>query len=409
MVALATQWSAAKPVLESVLVEAKKEPKGKDLWALAVCAWAEAFNLPVPDAGTIEELRNRQAAVRQRWRDQLLAELRTGVKGVERWNQRGIFLTEMLADFTGADLCQADLTGVHFYEVDLSGARFDAAHLARSRFSDCRLRSASFRRSKLEESGWEDSKLESANLAQADLRRSSFRSCSFRGVDFRGARLEGARFEYGSLVGADLSTAHLTDAQFPRTEHDETTIWPAGYVPAREMRWVGKGPNPAIYHAARPLVPLDFETFMTRLAANTKPERLAKALAMLKADRFQLYAEVSEEALIGVVKSQTDPELIYSSRLASDGSFACCSQKLNPCGGMKDALCKHMLVLIVGLAKAGHMDRARADRWAEASRTKHPALDREVMSETLIRYKGAEAGEIDWRPTETIPEDYYAL
>jgi hypothetical protein len=30
------------------------------------------------------------------------------------------------------------------------------------------------------------------------------------------------------------------------------------------------------------------------------------------------------------------------------------------------------------------------------------------MSTTFLRYKGAEAGEIDWRPTETMPEDYYA-
>ena len=31
------------------------------------------------------------------------------------------------------------------------------------------------------------------------------------------------------------------------------------------------------------------------------------------------------------------------------------------------------------------------------------------MSAIFLRYKGAEAGEIDWRPTETIPEDYYSL
>jgi hypothetical protein len=31
------------------------------------------------------------------------------------------------------------------------------------------------------------------------------------------------------------------------------------------------------------------------------------------------------------------------------------------------------------------------------------------MTPTLLRYKGAEAGEIDRRPTETIPEDFYAM
>ena len=33
----------------------------------------------------------------------------------------------------------------------------------------------------------------------------------------------------------------------------------------------------------------------------------------------------------------------------------------------------------------------------------------ELAAATFVRYKGAQAGEIDWRPTETIPEDYYAL
>jgi hypothetical protein len=45
--------------------------------------------------------------------------------------------------------------------------------------------------------------------------------------------------------------------------------------------------------------------------------------------------------------------------------------------------------------------RGRKHTWNEAVR--------EQVSDTLLRYKGAEAGEIDWRPTETIPEDFYAM
>ncbi len=409
MAALANHWHAAAPVLESVRIEAKNEPKRKDLWALAVRAWAEAFRLPVPDATALEELRSRRQAAFRRWRDQLLAELRTGANGVERWNRRGIFLHEMLSDFTEADLREADLTGVCFYEVDLSSGRFDGARLLRGRFKSCPVRSAGFRGAVLAEARCEGTSFDGADFRQADLRGASFSSCSFRGVDFHGARLQGAGFGYGSLVGADLSAADLTDARFKGTEHDETTRWPADYVPALAMQWLGKGPNPAVYHPTRPVTELDFKTFLVRLAANVQPERLAKALAMLKADRFQLFAEVSEDAVIGVVKSQTDPDLVYSCRLASDGRFACCTQKLQPCGGLKDALCKHLLVLIVGLAKADRLNRGPADRWVEASRTRHPELDRDAMSETFIRFKGAEAGEIDWRPTETIPEDFYAL
>jgi len=44
-----------------------------------------------------------------------------------------------------------------------------------------------------------------------------------------------------------------------------------------------------------------------------------------------------------------------------------------------------------------------------SSRLKKSVLDKDLMSATFLRYKGAEAGEADWRPTETIPEDYDTL
>ena len=54
-------------------------------------------------------------------------------------------------------------------------------------------------------------------------------------------------------------------------------------------------------------------------------------------------------------------------------------------------------------------DPATVDAWVDASKAKSPALDKDLMSETFLRFKGAEAGEFDWRPTETIPEDFYAM
>jgi hypothetical protein len=76
---------------------------------------------------------------------------------------------------------------------------------------------------------------------------------------------------------------------------------------------------------------------------------------------------------------------------------------------LRGALCKHILVLIVGLTKAGQLDPATVNAWVDASKIQSPALDKDLMSETFLRFKGAEAGEIDWRPTETIPEDFYAM
>lgn len=160
---------------------------------------------------------------------------------------------------------------------------------------------------------------------------------------------------------------------------------------------------------ARTKKPIDLPGFLKKLESSTDASRMQKVTKMLKADRFQLFADVTDEHVVGIVKSQTDPELFYSSRLAGDGTFACCTQNLNVCGGLRGALCKHILVLIIGLAQAGRIDVGTIHDWATRSRRHKPELDKELMGETFIRYRGAQAGEVDWRPTETIPEDYYAL
>ena len=72
--------------------------------------------------------------------------------------------------------------------------------------------------------------------------------------------------------------------------------------------------------------------------------------------KVQLFADVKDDALVGIVKSQSNRDLVYSCRLDQDGSFACCTQNLRPCGGLRGALCKHLLVLIVGLTRAGQLD-----------------------------------------------------
>jgi hypothetical protein len=136
---------------------------------------------------------------------------------------------------------------------------------------------------------------------------------------------------------------------------------------------------------------------------------MTKVTKMLRADRFQLFSSVTDEHVTGVVKSQTDGDLLYACRLDTDGGFFCCTQNLNHCGGLRGALCKHVLVLIIGLAQSGELAPDKAHAWAASSRKHKPLLDKDAATETFVRYKGAEAGEVDWRPTETIPEDYYAL
>lgn len=153
----------------------------------------------------------------------------------------------------------------------------------------------------------------------------------------------------------------------------------------------------------------DFDSFMAQLKKDIDKSRLDKALKMLKAARFQLFAVVTNQDLVGVVKSQTDPDLVYACRLTSDGDFSSCTQNLFACGGLRGALCQHLLVLLIGLANAKEINPTDGYEWAMSSTGRKPKLDGDKMGETFLKYKGAEAGEIDWRPTETTPEDYYAF
>lgn len=153
----------------------------------------------------------------------------------------------------------------------------------------------------------------------------------------------------------------------------------------------------------------DVATFHKALEVRVDLVKLKKASSMLKASKFQLFSDVTGEFLSGVVKSQTDADLVYACRLAKDGKYACCTQNLNICGGLRGSVCKHLLVLIIGLVQAGQLDPAVVDGWIAHTHEAKPELDKEVMGEIFIKYKGAEAGEVDWRPVETLPEDYYAV
>lgn len=154
---------------------------------------------------------------------------------------------------------------------------------------------------------------------------------------------------------------------------------------------------------------IDLPGLIKKLTANTDASRMQKVTKMLRADRFQLFAEVTGDHVTGVVKSQTDGELVYACRLNKYGEYFCCTQNLKHCGGLRGSLCKHLLVLIIGLTQSGELDPALADAWSSKSKKNPPSLKADAATATFVRYKGAQAGEVDWRPTETIPEDYYAL
>jgi hypothetical protein len=340
-------------------------------------------------------------------REQQLGELRGGAEGVGRWNSRPDEERAAAGPYRAADLSGADLPGVNLGGLDFQGARFDGAKMTEAWLLESDLRGASFKKADLAQAWCVGAKFQGTDFEGASLARCNLRTCDFHDARLAGVDLHGASLDGANLCGADLTAADLTGASFRAAKYNEKTRWPRGTEEPQGAEWVGSGSPP-----------LDFDLFLKRLERYVDPKRLARAVEMLKAERFQLYTRAENDSLVGVVRSQTDPGLVYSCRIAADGSFGCCTQNLVLCLGFprsvgrvtaQGMLCKHLLVLIVGLARKDEIDRGKVDAWLRACRDKRPTLDVDAMSETLLRYKGAQAGEIDWRPTETIPEDYYAL
>jgi hypothetical protein len=183
----------------------------------------------------------------------------------------------------------------------------------------------------------------------------------------------------------------------------------AAAAPAAPAAAPAAPPAPAPAAAATGGKKVSLSSLFTELHKVTGDGRMDKVKTMLRADRFQLFSEVNDQRVTGVVKSQTDHSLFYACSVDASGRYMCCTQNLNRCGGLRGGPCKHLLVLLVGLAQGAAIDPAVALQWTRATRGKKDELDKTSMSATFIRYKGAEAGEVDWRPTETIPEDYYAF
>jgi len=154
---------------------------------------------------------------------------------------------------------------------------------------------------------------------------------------------------------------------------------------------------------------MNFATFISRLHGTVDQGKLGRALKMLKQEAFKLYVRKDDEHVVGVVRSQTNTSKVYASWLTPEGKYGCCTPDLDECMGLQGNICKHLLVLMVGLTGAGEMEARQAYDWLKAAQGKRPRANGALIADTFIQYKGAEVGEIDWRPTETIPEDYYAF
>jgi hypothetical protein len=336
---------------------------------------------------------------RMKTKAKMFADLRK--KGAGAWND----LTRderACIDLTGLDIQGAKLPGLDLAgRKDLANANFANADLTEADFLIAILTSANFAGANLTEAVLDEAKCEKAIFRDAVLIKTDFGKAKLNGADFTNANLSKAILYKADLRGADFTGAKLAGANLGMARHDGTTTWPARYSPPGGR--IGGAPKPV------KLGSLNFPAFFESLKNKVDPGRLANAKSMLKAEKFELFAEVTDAALTGIVKSQSSKDRVYACRVASDGKFGCGTQNLRPCGGLAGKVCKHILVLVLGLAKANKIDSALAAAWLDASRANAPEFDKEQMSDTFLKYKGAEAGEVDWRPTETLPEDFYAL
>jgi uncharacterized protein YjbI with pentapeptide repeats len=361
---LRVAWPDAAPQLDSVQVTIR--PNKKTIQAQAIQALCEVFGLPIPDADAVATTRKDARASQ---RESLVAELRQE-GAAEAWNERPYVERQSLAHFEGVDLSGAKLPGINLAGFSAKEANFSNADL------------------------------HGANLYRGDWTRAKLQNANLEGADLRSA----------NLSGADLTGANLKNLQVADTHYDQDTKFPAGYAVAEGWKYTGSGPPPAVLTASAPAKEtLDFATFFGKLPTVADSGRIKNAISMLKGEKFSLFAETSDDKVIGVVRSQSSDDRVYACRLTSAGQFECGTQNLRPCGGLQGKVCKHLLVLILGLTKAGKLDNGSAFQWMQLSQRQGPTFDKEVMTATFLRYKGVETGQVDWRPTETVPEDYYAL
>ncbi len=406
---LAARWPGATLRLDTITAKGSRSPRGRQLLDLATAAWAEAFGMESASADDLQRQKAKQQAAAQKLREAMLKELKGGLSGVKKWNARSEREHRHIGALRDLDLKGANLAGVVIRQHDLRGCDFQGASLENAELWNSQLQNTNIAGANLEGAKLDFSHFESASFRGARLVRCKTNVTYFNQADFTGADLTGSNFRFASLLGADFTGANLAGVDFRGARYDAATKFPAGFTPPQTMQWQGPPPGAAAPPPPPKSGSLDFHAFLKLLNNKVEQARMQKAGAMLKAERFQLFAEVKDDSLVGVVKSQSSSELVYSCRLTKEGAFGCCTQNLRPCGGLRGALCKHLLVLIVGLAKAGRLDPATVDHWVDLSRSRKPAIDEDVMSATFLRYKGAEAGEVDWRPTETIPEDFYAM
>ncbi|AMV28772.1 Secreted effector protein pipB2 [Gemmata sp. SH-PL17] len=337
--------------------------------------------------------------------------LKSGAAGVKKWNKltvaerKAVKLTS--ADLCGADLAEINFRGLSATKLKAAGAKLVGANGVGASFLAGDFHGADLTDANLRGFNGRDADFSAAKLVGTDLWEGRFLRAKFVKADLTRANLLET-----DLTGADFTDAVLTDANLSGASFDQTTKWPAGFVIPGEARWQGKGTDPRLVGKGKKAAAQDINGLMARLHTNIDEKRMKRTLDMLKKERNQIFSEIEPTMVRGIVRSQRDIDTVYSCVLTDDGTYSCGTVDMEQCMGLSNEPCKHLLVLLIGLARAGQLDPATADKWVVAANKKGPRWNKTVQShiaDSFLKYKGVQAGEIDWRPTETIPEDFYAM
>ncbi len=380
-----------------------------ELCASIRSVWCDLFEI---DPDTIEVLSAEDIAVYRKStiNSMLQSLLERGGQSVELWNSRpsGEKFDSRI-DFTKRDMSGKTLTGINLERLDFSGSNFDKCNL-----KNAALGNADFAKTTFKKANLESANLSSVNAVRSDFSGASMKSIlsysgNFKNAIFKKTDLSESSFNECDIRGADFTDSIISGASFNQSKYDEKTIFPPDF-PIDSLKWKGTGVDPRIEQDLKKALDKgvsSYEEFIDEVRCNFESERIDKALKMLKKERFQLFSQITAEQVVGIVRSQTDSELVYACTLNETGNFSCCTQNLKPCGGLKGALCKHLLVLIIGLTKSEQLEPNKAANWVLQSKFHQPKMQKDLISDVFLQYKGALVGEFDWRPTETIPEDYY--
>ncbi|NOQ63707.1 MAG: hypothetical protein GQ582_04280 [Methyloprofundus sp.] len=378
----------------------------KQLVMQAIC---EIYQRPCPDDAELKAMKKAKLNEQKSIRESNIALLQQS--DTQAFNALSTLAKKKAGHYRKTDLSATKLIAISLAQLNFQDSLFDQADLSKADLSEGQFKAASFKNAQLAHASGTKIKAAQADFSDAKMDSIDFIQGMFKEAKFNRAKLTHANLNNCNLLGADFTEADLSEANLQFSRYDDDTIFPEDFIPPDSMVWKGTGESPGIIkrRAVRDnnMLNMMLEDFMQALVDTVEASRLDKALKMLKKSSFDLYTQVNEEGITGVIKSQSDSELVYSCHLSSAGKFCCCTQNLNTCGGLRGKPCKHLLVLIIGLAKNQEIDPRTMYQWLDNSRDFKPELDHELMSEVLLRYKGAQAGELDWRPSETVPEDYY--